>query len=111
MQRLYARFSELLGLSDHLQVLNVIVTKIATNLKCYVEVTIYLRYYCRSIFVLEIKIGPSLSYLHLQSTDVITHTLKVFLEMASGLVSDITFVLVGFFFPFSFFFVLTWSSV
>ncbi|KAK8986884.1 hypothetical protein V6N11_055203 [Hibiscus sabdariffa] len=35
--KLYARLSELLGLHDHLLLLNVIVGKIATNLKCYTE--------------------------------------------------------------------------
>ncbi|XP_023537152.1 exportin-7-like isoform X1 [Cucurbita pepo subsp. pepo] len=54
-KQLYARFSELLGLHDHLQLLNVIVTKIATNLKCYTE-----------------------------SEEVIDHTLSLFLELASG---------------------------
>ncbi|XP_040377848.1 exportin-7-A isoform X2 [Oryza brachyantha] len=53
--KLYARLSELLGLSDHLVLLNVIVGKIATNLKCYAE--------CE---------------------DVIDHTLSLFLELASG---------------------------
>lgn len=38
MQQLYSRLSELLGLHDHLVLLNVIVGKIATNLKCYTEV-------------------------------------------------------------------------
>ena len=38
MQQLYARLSELLGLHDHLLLLNVIVNKIATNLKCYTVV-------------------------------------------------------------------------
>lgn len=38
LQQLYARLSELLGLHDHLLLLNVIVGKIATNLKCYTEV-------------------------------------------------------------------------
>jgi len=38
LQQLYARLSELLGLHDHLLLLNVIVGKIATNLKCYAEV-------------------------------------------------------------------------
>ena len=33
-KQLYARLNELLGLQDHLMVLNVIVGKIATNLKC-----------------------------------------------------------------------------
>uniref|UniRef100_A0A0D9ZAK8 Importin N-terminal domain-containing protein n=1 Tax=Oryza glumipatula TaxID=40148 RepID=A0A0D9ZAK8_9ORYZ len=54
-QQLYARLSELLGLNDHLVLLNVIVGKIATNLKCYAE--------CE---------------------DVIDHTLSLFLELASG---------------------------
>ncbi|XP_077248975.1 ARM repeat superfamily protein isoform X2 [Tasmannia lanceolata] len=53
--KLYARLSELLGLHDHLVLLNVIVGKIATNLKCYTE-----------------------------SEDVIEHTLSLFLELASG---------------------------
>ncbi|KAF0917476.1 hypothetical protein E2562_020592 [Oryza meyeriana var. granulata] len=53
--KLYARLSELLGLNDHLVLLNVIVGKIATNLKCYAE--------CE---------------------DVIDHTLSLFLELASG---------------------------
>lgn len=53
--KLYSRLSELLGLQDHLMVLNVIVGKIATNLKCYT-----------------------------QSEDVIEHTLALFLELASG---------------------------
>ncbi|MBA0725549.1 hypothetical protein Golax_022129, partial [Gossypium laxum] len=52
---LYARLSELLGLHDHLLLLNVIVGKIATNLKCYTE-----------------------------SEQVIDHTLSLFLELASG---------------------------
>lgn len=38
LQQLYARLKELLGLHDHLVLLNVIVGKIATNLKCYTEV-------------------------------------------------------------------------
>uniref|UniRef100_A0A3B6GRQ4 Importin N-terminal domain-containing protein n=1 Tax=Triticum aestivum TaxID=4565 RepID=A0A3B6GRQ4_WHEAT len=53
--KLYARLSELLGLTDHLVLLNVIVGKIATNLKCYAE--------CE---------------------DVIDHTLSLFQELASG---------------------------
>ncbi|XVF41019.1 hypothetical protein PTKIN_Ptkin01aG0246900 [Pterospermum kingtungense] len=53
--KLYARLSELLGLHDHLLLLNVIVGKIATNLKCYTE-----------------------------SEEVIDHTLSLFLELASG---------------------------
>ncbi|KAI3829282.1 hypothetical protein L1987_03401 [Smallanthus sonchifolius] len=54
-KQLYGRLSELLGLQDHLQALNVIVGKIATNLKCYTE-----------------------------SEEVIDHTLSLFLELASG---------------------------
>ncbi|KAK9289852.1 hypothetical protein L1049_008012 [Liquidambar formosana] len=54
-KQLYARLSELLGLHDHLLLLNVIVGKIATNLKCYLE-----------------------------SEEVINHNLSLFLEMASG---------------------------
>lgn len=38
LQQLYSRLSELLGLHDHLVLLNVIVGKIATNLKCYTQV-------------------------------------------------------------------------
>nr|KAJ0225126.1 hypothetical protein LSAT_V11C100045500 [Lactuca sativa] len=54
-KQLYGRLSELLGLNDHLQALNLIVGKIATNLKCYTE-----------------------------SEEVIGHTLSLFLELASG---------------------------
>ncbi|XP_059653720.1 uncharacterized protein LOC132300582 isoform X1 [Cornus florida] len=54
-KQLYARLSELLGLHDHLLILNVIVGKIATNLKSYTE-----------------------------SEEVIDHTLSLFLELASG---------------------------
>jgi exportin-7 len=54
-KQLYTRLSELLGLNDHLVLLNVIIGKIATNLKCYAE--------CE---------------------DVIDHTLSLFLELASG---------------------------
>lgn len=53
--KLYSRLSELLGLHDHLVLLNVIVGKIATNLKCYTE--------CE---------------------EVIEHSLSLFLELASG---------------------------
>ncbi|KAK1281191.1 hypothetical protein QJS04_geneDACA015059 [Acorus gramineus] len=52
---LYSRLSELLGLHDHLLLLNVIVGKIATNLKVYAE--------CEG---------------------VIDHTLNLFQELASG---------------------------
>lgn len=40
LQQLYAKLSELLGLHDHMLILNVIVGKIATNLKCYGEVIV-----------------------------------------------------------------------
>ncbi|XP_020583415.1 exportin-7-A isoform X4 [Phalaenopsis equestris] len=53
--KLYSRLSELLGLHDHLVLLNAIVGKIVTNLKCYTE-----------------------------SEDVIEHTLSLFFELASG---------------------------
>ncbi|AQK82939.1 ARM repeat superfamily protein [Zea mays] len=53
--KLYGRLSELLGLNDHLILLNVIVGKIATNMKCYAE-----------------------------SEDVIDHTLSLFLDLATG---------------------------
>ncbi|XLT02208.1 hypothetical protein HN51_051559 [Arachis hypogaea] len=56
-KQLYARLSELLGLHDHLLMLNVIIGKIATNLKCYTE-----------------------------SEEVIDQTLSLFLDLASGLV-------------------------
>uniref|UniRef100_A0A1D1Y733 Exportin-7 n=1 Tax=Anthurium amnicola TaxID=1678845 RepID=A0A1D1Y733_9ARAE len=54
-KQLYSRLSELLGLNDHLVLLNVIVGKIATNLKCYAE-----------------------------NEQVIEHTLSLFFELASG---------------------------
>ncbi|KAL4562079.1 hypothetical protein LXL04_034271 [Taraxacum kok-saghyz] len=54
-KQLYTRLSELLGLHDHLQALNLIVGKIAINLKCYTK-----------------------------SEAVIDHTLSLFLELASG---------------------------
>ncbi|KAJ7976521.1 putative Exportin-7 [Quillaja saponaria] len=54
-QQLYARLSELLGLHDHLILLNVAVGKIVANLKSYRE--------CK---------------------EVIDHTLSLFLEMTSG---------------------------
>ncbi|PSS01717.1 Exportin-7 like [Actinidia chinensis var. chinensis] len=54
-KQLYARLSELLGLHDHLLILNLIVGKIATNLKCYAE-----------------------------SEEVINQTLGLFSEMATG---------------------------
>lgn len=57
-KQLYARLSELLGLQDHLLVLNVIVGKIATNLKCYT-----------------------------QTSDVIEQTLNLFQELAAGYMS------------------------
>lgn len=40
LQQLYARLSDLIGLNDHLLLLDFFVRKIATNLKCYTEVTI-----------------------------------------------------------------------
>ncbi|CAM8961063.1 unnamed protein product [Rhodiola kirilowii] len=54
-KQLYARLSELLGLHDHLLLLNIVVGKIATNLKCYTD-----------------------------NEEVIDHTLSLFLELASG---------------------------
>ncbi|KAL3829837.1 hypothetical protein ACJIZ3_018639 [Penstemon smallii] len=54
-KQLYARLSELIGLNDHLLLLNYFVQKIATNLKCYTE-----------------------------SEEVIDQTLSLFLELASG---------------------------
>ncbi|XP_018511240.1 exportin-7-B isoform X2 [Brassica rapa] len=54
-KQLYARLKDLRGLDDHLMLLNVIVGKIATNLKCYT-----------------------------QSEEVIGHTLSLFHELASG---------------------------
>lgn len=55
--KMYVRLSELLGLHDHLLVLNVMIRKIATNLKCCTE-----------------------------SEEVLGQTLRLFLEMASGFV-------------------------
>nr|GMD48067.1 exportin-7 isoform X1 [Ipomoea batatas] len=55
LQQLYAKLSELLGLHDHMLILNVIVGKIATNLKCYGE-----------------------------SDEVIDQSLNLMLEMATG---------------------------
>ncbi|XP_020224285.1 exportin-7-A [Cajanus cajan] len=57
-KQLYTRLSELLGLHDHLLLLNVIVGKITTNLKNYTK--------CK---------------------EVIDHTLNLFLEMTSGYMS------------------------
>nr|GLL36704.1 exportin-7-like isoform X2 [Ipomoea trifida] len=54
-KQLYAKLSELLGLHDHMLILNVIVGKIATNLKCYGE-----------------------------SDEVIDQSLNLMLEMATG---------------------------
>ncbi|XP_034692714.1 exportin-7-like isoform X1 [Vitis riparia] len=53
-KQLYTRLSELLGLHDHLLVLNLIVGKIATNLKCYM------------------------------GEEIISHSLSLFFDMASG---------------------------
>eukprot|EP00897_Mesotaenium_endlicherianum_P004381 jgi/Mesen1/3971/ME000210S03214 len=55
---LYSRLSDLLGLQDHLMVLNVIIGKIATNLKCYT-----------------------------QCEEVIEQTLNLFQELAAGYMS------------------------
>jgi exportin-7 len=57
-KQLYGRLNELLGLQDHLMVLNLIVGKIATNLKCYA-----------------------------QSEEVIEQTLNLFQELAAGYMS------------------------
>ncbi len=57
-KQLYGRLNELLGLQDHLMVLNMIVGKIATNLKCYA-----------------------------QSEEVIEQTLNLFQELAAGYMS------------------------
>ncbi|XP_028183222.1 exportin-7-A-like isoform X3 [Glycine soja] len=57
-KQLYTRLSELLGLHDHLLLLNVIVGKMTTNLKYYTK--------CK---------------------EVIDHTLNLFLEMTSGYMS------------------------
>ncbi|KAL6562813.1 hypothetical protein OROHE_005400 [Orobanche hederae] len=54
-KQLYVRLSELIGLNDHLVLLDFFVRKIATNLKCYTE-----------------------------SEEVIDQTLSLFLELASG---------------------------
>ncbi|PIM98951.1 hypothetical protein CDL12_28559 [Handroanthus impetiginosus] len=56
-KQLYARLSDLIGLNDHLLLLDFFVRKIATNLKCYTE-----------------------------SEEVIDQTLSLFLELASGFV-------------------------
>lgn len=53
--KLYAQLSELIGLNDHLLLLDFFIRKVATNLKCYTE--------CE---------------------EVIDHTLSLFLELASG---------------------------
>ncbi|MQL98443.1 hypothetical protein Taro_031154, partial [Colocasia esculenta] len=65
--KLYSRLSELLGLQDHLVLLNVIVGKIATNLKCYTE-------RCSSTYIIQC----------VQNEEVIEHTLSLFFELASG---------------------------
>ena len=57
-KQLYAKLNELLGLQDHLMVMNLIVGKIATNLKCYA-----------------------------QCEDVIEQTLNLFQELAAGYMS------------------------
>lgn len=49
LQQLYAKLAELLGLHDHMLILNVIVGKIATNLKFYGEVIVIIDFlwFCR----------------------------------------------------------------
>lgn len=80
LQQLYDRLKELLGLHDHLVLLNVIVGKIATNLKCYTEVIL-----CSLTFLTRrSKHQIHTCLLFLQSEDVISHTLSLFLELASG---------------------------
>lgn len=54
-KQLYAQLSDLIGLNDHLLLLDFFIRKVATNLKCYTE--------CE---------------------EVIDHTLSLFLELASG---------------------------
>ncbi|CAH9096207.1 unnamed protein product [Cuscuta europaea] len=54
-KQLYARLSELLGLHDHLLLLDFFIRKLATNLRCYAE-----------------------------SEELIDHTLRLLLELASG---------------------------
>lgn len=81
LQQLYARLSELLGLHDHLLLLNVIVGKIATNLKCYTEVKAVFS------FLVVIFFSDGVLYIYwclFQSEEVIDHTLGLFLELASG---------------------------
>lgn len=80
LQQLYSRLSELLGLHDHLLLLDFFVQKIARNLKCYTEVVIFWSYFILSL------IQPNLtSVFFLKSEEVIDHTLSLFLELASGL--------------------------
>ena len=57
LQQLYARLSELLGLDDHLLMLNLIVRKIATNLKCYTEVK---SCRCKSLYMFTITLCYSI---------------------------------------------------
>lgn len=84
LQQLYSRLSELLGLHDHLLLLDFIVRKIATNLKCYTMVMILLlhRFFdiVWGIFIISICF-------YMQSEEVIDHTLSLFLELASGFVT------------------------
>lgn len=85
LQQLYVRLSELIGLNDHLLLLDFFVRKIATNLKCYTEVVF-------SVFglLLPLFLGFFFSASHFvllsQSEEVIDQTLSLFLELASGFV-------------------------
>lgn len=85
LQQLYARLKELLGLHDHLVLLNVIVGKIATNLKCYTEVISCSLFFCGALNI-KFTCCPNncFFFLFLQSEEVIGHTLSLFLELASG---------------------------
>lgn len=55
LQQLYARLSELIGLNDHLLLLDFFVQKIATNLKCYTEVG-FLMFGLLSLLFLEFSL-------------------------------------------------------
>lgn len=84
LQQLYARLKELLGLHDHLVLLNVIVGKIATNLKCYTEVILSSLLFLACCSTSMSPIVQTIYLLFLQSEEVIGHTLSLFLELASG---------------------------
>lgn len=84
LQQLYVRLSELLGPHDHLLILNVIVGKIATNLKCSAAVTVPCLYFLSRLNDYLIEAHAYFPYL--QSEEVINHTLGLFSEMATGLV-------------------------